>query len=150
MTTLLACGYHLSDASDAMQASLIAIASILFETNQPIGSKKPTSERFGEILSIWDKEKSKFMNMVFDVSILYLEANSSDLYQCIARCFNRWTYFLRTLPDIDTLLEPLERALAEVLIPSVTKRNCSPTERSLTATGEVGWTGVFKSGRERR
>ena len=52
MTTLLACGYHLSDASDAMQASLIAIASILFETNQPIGSKKPTSERFSEILSI--------------------------------------------------------------------------------------------------
>ena len=81
MTTLLACGYHLSDASDAMQASLIAIASILFETNQPIGSKKPTSERFGEILSILDKEKSKFMNMVFDFSILYLDANSIDLHQ---------------------------------------------------------------------
>ena len=31
---------------------------------------------------------------------------------------HHWTYFLRTLPDIDTLLEPLERALAEVLIPS--------------------------------
>ena len=27
---------------------------------------------------------------------------------------HRWTYFLRTLPDIDTLREPLERALAEV------------------------------------
>ena len=91
MLALLACWHcwhHLSDASDAMQASLITIASILFETNQPIGSKKPTSERFGEILSILDKEKSKFMNMVFDFSILYLEANSSDLYQCIVRCFN--------------------------------------------------------------
>ena len=63
---------------------------------------------------------------------------------------HRWTYFLRTLSDIDTLLEPLERALAEVLIPSITERNCSPTERSLTATGAVGWTGVSKSGRERR
>ena len=27
---------------------------------------------------------------------------------------HHWTYFLRTLPDIDTLLEPLECALAEV------------------------------------
>ena len=44
---------------------------------------------------------------------------------------HRWTYFLRTLPDIDTLLEPLERALAEVLIPSITERNCSPAERDL-------------------
>ena len=31
---------------------------------------------------------------------------------------HRWTYSLRTLPDIDTLLEPLEHAVAEVLIPS--------------------------------
>ena len=44
---------------------------------------------------------------------------------------HRWTYFLRTLPDIDTLLEPLVRALAEVLIPSITERNCSPAERDL-------------------
>ena len=44
---------------------------------------------------------------------------------------HRWTYFLRTLPDIDTLLEPLERAAAEVLIPSITERDCSPTERDL-------------------
>ena len=44
---------------------------------------------------------------------------------------HRWTYFLRTLPDIDTLLGPLERALAEVLISSITERNCSPAERDL-------------------
>ena len=44
---------------------------------------------------------------------------------------HRWTYFLRTLPDIDTLLEPLERALAKVSIPSITERNCSPAERDL-------------------
>ena len=44
---------------------------------------------------------------------------------------HRWTYFLRTLPDIDTLLEPLERALPDVLIPSITEHNCSPTEWDL-------------------
>ena len=44
---------------------------------------------------------------------------------------HRWTYFLRTLPDIDILLDPLGRALAEVLIPSITERHCSPAERDL-------------------
>ena len=65
---------------------------------------------------------------------------------------HRWTYFLKTLPDIDTLLEPLERALAEVLIPSITERNCSPTEQDLLElpAGAFGWTWVFKSGRECR
>ena len=28
---------------------------------------------------------------------------------------HRWTYFLRTLPDVEDLLEPLERAIADVL-----------------------------------
>ena len=49
---------------------------------------------------------------------------------------HRWTYFLRTLPDINTLLEPLEHALAEVLIPSITERNPSRTG-SLRATSAV-------------
>lgn len=49
------------------------------------------------------------------------------------------------------LLEPLERSLAEVLIPSITERNCSPTEWDLLELPvAVGWTGVFKPGRECR
>ena len=44
---------------------------------------------------------------------------------------HKWTYFLRTLPDIDELLEPVERATAENLIPSVTSRNCTNDERNL-------------------
>ena len=31
---------------------------------------------------------------------------------------HRWTYFMRTLLDIETLLQPLERAILDVLIPS--------------------------------
>ena len=38
---------------------------------------------------------------------------------------HRWTYFMRTLPDIETLLQPLERAISDVLIPSLIGRNCS-------------------------
>ena len=42
-----------------------------------------------------------------------------------------WTYFMRTLPDIATLLQPLERAISDVLIPSLRGRNCSEAERDL-------------------
>ena len=38
---------------------------------------------------------------------------------------HRRTYFMRTLPDIETLLQPLERAISDVLIPSLIGRNCS-------------------------
>ena len=43
---------------------------------------------------------------------------------------HRWTYLLRTLPDIEDLLEPLKRAIADVLIPSITGHHCTtPSER---------------------
>ena len=41
------------------------------------------------------------------------------------------TYFQRALPDVDELLEPLERAIAYSLIPSITNHNCSNEERNL-------------------
>ena len=47
---------------------------------------------------------------------------------------HRWTYLLRTLPDIEDLVEPLERAIADVLIPSITDYHCTtPSERDLLA-----------------
>ena len=47
---------------------------------------------------------------------------------------HRWTYFLRTLPDIEDLLELLERAIADVLVPSITDHHCTtPSERDLLA-----------------
>ena len=46
---------------------------------------------------------------------------------------HRWTYFLRTLPDIAELLEPLERAINEVLIPAVTDHTVTKVERDLLA-----------------
>ena len=44
---------------------------------------------------------------------------------------HHWAYFLRTLPDIDDLLLPLERAIADALIPSITGHNCTQAEREL-------------------
>lgn len=46
---------------------------------------------------------------------------------------HRWTYYLRTLPDIEELLEPLERVIADVIIPSITDHHCTKNERDLVA-----------------
>ena len=46
---------------------------------------------------------------------------------------HRWTYSLRTLPDLEDLLAPLERAVADVLIPSITGHYCTQGERELLA-----------------
>ena len=40
---------------------------------------------------------------------------------------------MRTLPDIENLLQPLERAISDVLIPSLIGRNFSEIERDLVA-----------------
>ena len=57
---------------------------------------------------------------------------------------HRWTYFLRTLPDIAESLEPLERAINEVLIPAVTDHTVTKVERDLLAypmrMGGLGFT----------
>ena len=42
-----------------------------------------------------------------------------------------WTYFLRTLPDIAPFLEPLERAIADLLVPAITEHVTTQEERDL-------------------
>ena len=44
---------------------------------------------------------------------------------------HRWTYFLRTLPDIQDLLEPLEEAISHVLIPAMVECKCSKLDRDV-------------------
>ena len=46
---------------------------------------------------------------------------------------HRWIYSLRTLQDIEDLLIPLERAVADTLIPSTTGHTCTREERDLLA-----------------
>ena len=46
---------------------------------------------------------------------------------------HRWTYYLRTLPDIEDLVEPLEHAISHALIPAVTGHTRTPAERDLLA-----------------
>ena len=46
---------------------------------------------------------------------------------------HKWTYYLRTLSDIEELLEPLERAISDALITSITGSTCTTSERELLA-----------------
>ena len=46
---------------------------------------------------------------------------------------HRWTYYYRTLPDIQDLLKPLEDAIANVFLPALLEHNCSPIEREILA-----------------
>ena len=46
---------------------------------------------------------------------------------------HRWAYYLRTLPDIEDLLEPLECAISHALITDVTGHTCTPAKRDLSA-----------------
>ena len=46
---------------------------------------------------------------------------------------HRWTYFLRTLPDIQDLLQPLENAITKVFLPALTEHDCTPLEREILA-----------------
>ena len=42
-------------------------------------------------------------------------------------------FFLRTLPDIQDLLEPLAHAISKMLIPAITEHMCSRLDRDILA-----------------
>ena len=78
----------------------------------------------------------KVKEWISEVTLL-AEFATSQPQACYAACTfglrHKWTYFMGTLPDIEDLLEPLERAISDVLIPSLTEHNCSVAERKLLA-----------------
>ena len=44
---------------------------------------------------------------------------------------HKWTYFLRTITDIEDLLQPLEEAIRSVLIPTLLNRTISNQDRRI-------------------
>ena len=44
---------------------------------------------------------------------------------------HHWTYLLRTLPDRSPFLEPLQRAIADLLVPAITDHVTTKEERDL-------------------
>ena len=95
---------------------------------------------------------SKVKEWISEVTLLAEFATSQPQACYAAFTFglrHKWTYFMRTLPDIEDLLEPLERAISDVLIPSLTEHNCSVAERKLLALparmGGLGMTNPSES-----
>ena len=85
------------------------------------------------------------MRSIFDAdetaSVLFIDASNAfspcqpqACYAAFTFGFRQycWTYFLRKLPDIALFLEPLERAINEVLIPPITDHTITKVERYLS------------------
>ena len=83
-----------------------------------------------------DYVKEKVTSWVDEVAQLAEFARAQPQASYAAYTFglkHRWTYFLRTLPDIQDLLEPLEEAISQVLIPAIVERKCSKLDRDVLA-----------------
>ena len=74
----------------------------------------------------------KISNWVNEVTQLAKFALSQPQASYAAYTFGL-TYFLRTLPDIQDLLEPLEKAISQILIPAITDHQCNPLDRDILA-----------------
>lgn len=91
-----------------------------------LGSRSFLEEYVEEKVEDWVRQISKLAEFAISQPQASYAAFTAGLR-------HRWTYFLRTLPDITDLLEPLERALTEVLIPAITEHQVTTDERGLLA-----------------
>ena len=102
-----------------------------------LGSRPFLDEYVGEKVEGWVNEVTRLAEFAISQPQACYAAFTFGLR-------HRWTYFLRTLPDIQDLLEPLERAITDVLIPAVTDHTLSEGERELLSfpvrMGGLGFT----------
>ena len=89
-----------------------------------LGSRSFLEEYDGERVDEWVNEVTKLADFAISQPQASYGAFTIGLR-------HRWTYFLRTLQDIAESLEPLERAINEVLIPAVTDHTVTKVERDL-------------------
>ena len=78
--------------------------------------------------------EAKVLEWVRDVeqlSEIALTEPHTAYYAYINSLSRRWTYLIRTLPDISEQLVPLEDAIKESLIPALVGRNISALEREI-------------------
>ena len=91
-----------------------------------IGSREYLEEYVSEKVTNWVSEITKLAEFALSQPQACYAAYTFGLK-------HRWTYFLRTLPDIQELLEPLENAISKVLIPAITEHRCTPLDRDILA-----------------
>ena len=91
-----------------------------------LGSRSFLEEYVGEKVEDWVHQVSKLAEFAISQPQACYAAFTVGLR-------HRWTYCLRTLPDITDLLAPLEHAISEVLIPAITDHRVTTEERNLLA-----------------
>ena len=110
------------------------------------------TEALGQRSYLEEYVGGKVKEWISEVTLLAAFATSQPQACYAAFTFglrHKWTYFMRTLPDIEDLLEPLERAISDVLIPSLTEHNCSVAERKLLAlSARMGGLGMTNATEE--
>ena len=97
---------------------------------EALGSRSFLEEFVGEKVDEWVNEVTKLADFAISQPQASYAAFTFGLRHL-------WTYFLRTLLDIAELLEPLERAIDEVLIPAVTDHTVTKVEH--------GWPWIYRS-----
>ena len=91
-----------------------------------IGSRKYLEEYMSKKVTNWVSEVTKLAQFA-----LFQPQACHAAYTFGLK--HRWTYFLRTLPDIQDLLEPLENAISKVLIPAITEHRSRQLHRDILA-----------------
>ena len=91
-----------------------------------VGSRSYLTEYVDEKVEVWIKEVTRLS----EIAITQLQANYAVHTFGLK---HRWTYFLRTLPDIQDLLQPLENTIAKVFLPAITEHECVQLEGEILA-----------------
>ena len=81
-----------------------------------------------------DLIKSKVASWVSDIeeiSKIALSEPHAAYYGFVNSISRRWQYTLRTVPNISSLLQPLENAIETVFIPALVGRSITPLERRI-------------------
>ena len=89
-----------------------------------LGSRSYFEEYVGENVEDW-------VDQVIKLAEFAVSQPQASYVAFTFGLWHRWTYFLRTLPDIANLLQPLERAISDVLIPALVEHQVAETERDL-------------------
>ena len=93
-----------------------------------IGSQVYLDEYVSEKMSHWVGEVVQMAEFALTQPQACYAANTFRLK-------HRCTYFLRTLPDIQDLLKPLENAISQVPIPVITEHRCKQLDRDVRLGG---------------
>ena len=91
-----------------------------------VGSRSYMTEYVNEKVDGWVNEIIKLA----EFATTYPQASYAVYTFGLKHC---WTYYYRTLSDIQALLQPLEDAIANIFLPALADHNCSSVERDILA-----------------